>query len=75
MIELDVQMTRDGRLIIFHDDRVERTTNGAGRVRRMRYAELARLDAGSWFARRFAHERILLVSQALRLLPRIAPAR
>lgn len=69
MVELDVQMTRDERLIIFHDDRLERTTDGAGRVRQMRYADLAALDAGAWFHRRFAGERILLVSQALRLLP------
>ena len=70
MVELDVQMTRDGRLVVFHDDRLERTTNGAGRVRAARYQALARLDAGSWFHPRFAGERILLVSQALRLVPR-----
>ncbi|MDP3721901.1 MAG: glycerophosphodiester phosphodiesterase family protein [Candidatus Omnitrophota bacterium] len=70
MIELDVQMTRDGRLIIFHDDRLERTTDGSGWARRRAYAHLARLDAGAWFNPRFAGERILLVSQALRLIPR-----
>ena len=70
MVELDVQMTRDGRLVVFHDDRLERTTNGTGRVRATRYRALARLDAGSWFHPRFAGERILLVSQALRLVPR-----
>lgn len=69
MVELDVQMTQDERLIIFHDDRLERTTNGTGRVRQRRYAELAALDAGAWFHRRFTGERILLVSQVLRLLP------
>ena len=70
MIELDVQMTRDGRLVIFHDDRLERTTNGRGRVTQTRYAQLARLDAGGWFHPRFAGERIVLASQALRLVPR-----
>lgn len=70
MIELDVQMTRDGRLVIFHDDRLDRTTNGRGSVRARRYGELARLDAGRWFHRRFMGQRILLVSQALRLVPR-----
>ncbi|MBI2104701.1 MAG: glycerophosphodiester phosphodiesterase [Candidatus Omnitrophica bacterium] len=69
MVELDVQMTRDGRLVVFHDERLERTTNGAGRVREARFRALARLDAGSWFHPRFAGERILLVSQALRLAP------
>ena len=70
MVELDVQMTRDGRLVAFHDDRLERTTNGAGRVSDVPYARFARLDAGSWFHARFADERPLLVSQALRLTPR-----
>src|SRR3989338_5919615 len=69
MIELDVQMTRDGRLVIFHDDQLERTTNGSGRLRTMRYAQVAQLDARSWFHRRFAGERILTVSQAIRLMP------
>lgn len=70
MIELDVQLTRDGRLVVFHDHRLDRTTDGRGPVRARRYAELARLDAGGWFHRRFAGQRILLVSQALRLIPR-----
>ena len=69
MIELDVQLTRDQRVVIFHDDRVDRTTNGQGRVSRMSYAQLSRLDAGAWFHPRFAEERILLVSQALRAIP------
>lgn len=69
MIELDVQMTQDQRLVIFHDDRLDRTTNGRGRLIRRRYRDVAGLDAGAWFSPRFAGERILLVSQALRLIP------
>jgi len=68
MIELDVQMTRDRRLIVFHDERLERTTNGRGQVDAQRYADLARLDSGAWFAPRFAGARILLMSQALHLM-------
>lgn len=70
MIELDVQRTRDGRLVIFHDDRLERTTDGRGRLAAASYAALARLDAGSWRHPRFAGARILLVSEAIRLIPR-----
>ncbi|MBI2885369.1 MAG: glycerophosphodiester phosphodiesterase [Candidatus Omnitrophica bacterium] len=66
MIELDVQLTRDGRLVIFHDDTLERTTNGHGRLMDHRFREIARLDAGAWRGRRCAGERVLLVSQALR---------
>ena len=73
MIELDVQVTRDRRLVIFHDHTLDRTTDGRGLLARRRYAELARLDAGAWFAPRFAGERILLASQVLRAIP--APCR
>ncbi len=67
MVELDVQPTADDRVVVFHDDRMERTTNGRGVIQQLRYPAIARLDAGAWFAPRFANERILLVSQALRL--------
>lgn len=70
MIELDVQMTRDGRLVVFHDERIDRTTNGTGRLSVLRYHELIHLDAGGWFHRRFRGERILLLSHVLRLVPK-----
>ena len=70
MVEVDVQMTHDERLVIFHDDRLERTTNGSGRLARQRYAALARLDAGRWRHPRFMGERIPLLSQLLRYSPR-----
>jgi glycerophosphoryl diester phosphodiesterase len=47
--ETDVHATRDGTLVVHHDERVDRTTNGSGRIRDMRYAELGDLDAGYWF--------------------------
>ncbi len=46
VIELDLRTTRDGRLVVVHDYRVNRTTNGRGRVHRMSLAEIQRLDAG-----------------------------
>ncbi len=69
MVELDVQMTRDGRLVIFHDDRLERTTNGSGLVCQTPYATMVRLDAGTWFHPRFADARVLLVSQVFQQVP------
>ncbi len=69
MIELDVQLTRDGRLVIFHDARLNRTTNGRGRLADATYAQVARLDSGTWFDPRFAGERILLLSEVLKLMP------
>ncbi len=49
MIETDVQVTRDGHLVLIHDDLVDRTTNGAGPVSDHTLPELHALDAGSWF--------------------------
>jgi glycerophosphoryl diester phosphodiesterase len=48
-IETDVHMTRDGHVVCFHDDTLERTTNGRGRIRDLDLAELRRLDAGDRF--------------------------
>ncbi len=58
LLELDVQLTRDGHLVIFHDDTLDRTTNGKGLLRERTLAELKELDAGSWFSPEFAGERI-----------------
>lgn len=46
-IELDVQRTKDGILVVFHDETVERTTNGTGRVVDLTFAEIRALDAGN----------------------------
>ncbi len=54
MVELDVQLSRDGEVIVFHDATLERCTNGRGRTADHSLKELKRLDAGSWFDRRFA---------------------
>ncbi len=45
-IETDVRVTADGELVLIHDDSVDRTTNGTGRVEEMTYAQLQELDAG-----------------------------
>lgn len=49
MIEQDVQTTRDGHLVVIHDDTLDRTTNCSGPVRTKTLAELRTCDAGSWF--------------------------
>jgi glycerophosphoryl diester phosphodiesterase len=48
-IELDVHLSRDGALVVIHDETVDRTTNGHGAVRDHTLAELEALDAGGWF--------------------------
>jgi glycerophosphoryl diester phosphodiesterase len=49
MCELDVQLTRDGAVIVVHDDTVERTTDGTGEVAKLTLEEIKRLDAGVKF--------------------------
>lgn len=65
MIELDVTLTRDRRLAVIHDNTVNRTTNGRGRINAMTMAQLRRLDAGSWFAERFTGEPVPSLEQVL----------
>ncbi len=57
-VELDVMLSADGEVVVIHDDDVQRTTDGQGRVRDLTLAQLKALDAGSWFAPPFAGERI-----------------
>jgi glycerophosphoryl diester phosphodiesterase len=49
MCELDVQLSRDGAVVVIHDETVERTTDGAGKVAALTLEELKRLDAGAKF--------------------------
>lgn len=50
VLEIDVQLTGDGILIVHHDDTVDKTTEGTGRVDSYTFGEIAALDAGYWFA-------------------------
>lgn len=68
MVELDVVLSRDRKLIVIHDAALERTTNGKGLVKDHSMEELKQLDAGSWFDPRFAGERLPILEEALELL-------
>jgi glycerophosphoryl diester phosphodiesterase len=57
-IEFDVKLTADGQVIVLHDQKVDRTTNGTGNVSRLTSAALQELDAGAWFSEQFRGERI-----------------
>lgn len=48
-IELDVQLTKDGRLIVLHDDKIDRTTDGKGMASELTYDEIQQYSAGKWF--------------------------
>ena len=57
-IELDVKVSVDGEVVVFHDPTVDRTTNGHGRISDMTLAALRELDAGSFFSEKFRGEKI-----------------
>jgi glycerophosphoryl diester phosphodiesterase len=65
MIELDVQLSRDGEVVVMHDDTLERTTDGYGAVVAHTLSELRRLDAGRWFGESFSGERIPTLAAVL----------
>jgi glycerophosphoryl diester phosphodiesterase len=67
-IETDVQLTKDGVLVLMHDEMVNRTTNSTGFVKDYSYKELSVLDAGAWMSEEYkglkvptAEELILMV--------------
>lgn len=70
-VEFDVRLTRDGALVAFHDDTLERTTDGRGRVSDRTLDEIKRLDAGRWFGKDFAGERVPALEDALGALERL----
>jgi glycerophosphoryl diester phosphodiesterase len=53
-VEADVRLTNDGHHIILYDEMLDRTTNGSGLVNEHTLAEIKELDAGIWFAERYA---------------------
>ncbi len=67
-VELDVTLTKEGEVVVIHDDTLERTTNGVGRVIDHSYPFLKTLDAGSWFGKAFANQRLLSLVETLQLL-------
>ena len=58
VVECDVQLTQDGIPVIFHDDKVNRTTNLKGWLHQFTFLQLMAADAGSWFSVRFCNERV-----------------
>ena len=68
MIELDVTFSRDRHLVVIHDDHLERTTDGTGPVRGHCLADIKKMDAGGWFAQRFAGEVVPTLNEVLRLV-------
>ncbi|NGP18121.1 glycerophosphoryl diester phosphodiesterase [Devosia aurantiaca] len=67
-VELDVALLADGTLVVIHDDTVDRTTSGKGSLGDLTYADLAEMDAGSWFDAKYAGERLPTLEQVIAVL-------
>ena len=68
MIELDCQLTKDGHVVVFHDERLNRTTGTLGTVRSKTLAQLKKLDVGAWKKKSFKGERILALEEVLEVV-------
>ena len=67
MVELDVQLTSDGKVVVFHDEKISRCTNGRGRIADYTLVELEKLDAGSWFDKKYAGVCVPTLVEVLKL--------
>lgn len=67
-VEFDVQMTGDQKLVVIHDETLDRTTNGFGYIKDHTYSEIQKYDAGSWFSKEFAGQKVPLLDDVLALL-------
>ena len=69
LIEIDLHLSADGQLVVIHDDTVDRTSDGTGRVGDLSIDELRALDTGSWMSPKFGGEKIPTFSEVLDCLP------
>ncbi|MNE01877.1 Glycerophosphoryl diester phosphodiesterase [compost metagenome] len=67
-IETDVQMTKDGHLVLIHDETLQRTAGSPAWVKDLTLAEIKELDAGSWYHEDFRGERIPILQELLDLV-------
>ncbi|QGQ20460.1 glycerophosphodiester phosphodiesterase [Cellulomonas sp. JZ18] len=69
-IEIDVQRTADGQVVVIHDDTLDATTDGTGAVGATELARVRSLDAGAWFAPAYAGQRVPTFAEVVDLLLR-----
>jgi len=67
-VELDAKLTADGHVIVIHDETVDRTTNGKGKVASFSLDAIRKLDAGSWFDAKFAGTQVPLLEEAFEMV-------
>ena len=68
MIELDCRLSVDGHVVVFHDEKLARTTGARGKMQDKTLEQLRKLDIGKWHGPAFRGERILTLEEALEIL-------
>ncbi len=67
MVEIDVRYTSDGEIVLMHNETVDQTTNGSGRVSDLNLAQIRSLDAGAYFGKQFVGTKVALLKEAINL--------
>ena len=68
-IEIDIQLTKDGKIVVIHDWKVDRTTTGRGFVYELDFGYIRSLDAGQWYTKDFIGEVVPTLEEVLDILP------
>lgn len=68
MAEIDVGLTKDGHVVLLHDETLDRTTDGSGLLSDVTLDEVRQLDAGSWFGSNYTEEPVPTLAEALDLV-------
>jgi len=68
MVEIDVHLSKDGELMVIHDDSLDRTTDGEGYVKDYTKAVIRKLDAGNWFDAEFKGEKVPVLQEMFDLI-------
>jgi glycerophosphoryl diester phosphodiesterase len=68
VVEVDCQLSKDGHVVVFHDESLKRTARANGTVRTKTLKQLKRLDIGSWFKKSLKNERILTLEEAMEIV-------
>ena len=67
-IEVDVHQTKDGEIVVIHDETLNRTTNGEGLIKSKTWDEISVLDAGSKFSSEYKNERVPLLDEVIKFI-------
>lgn len=65
-LEMDLRQTKDGKLVLMHDQTLDRTTNGKGEVSHKNLKQIKKLDAGSWFGKKHKNQRVLTLEELVK---------